>query len=55
MSKCESTTDTSKNKFIFYYFKAESDLDNWLDSMWDLLNFVNMPFCLNAIIVNVYR
>ena len=39
---------------FFYYFKAEDDLDNWLDSMWDLLNSVSMPFCLNAITVNVY-
>ena len=38
---------------FFYYFKAEDDLDNWLDSMWDLLNSVSMPFCLNAITVNV--
>jgi hypothetical protein len=30
-------------------FKAESDLDNWLDSMWNLLNLnsVSMPFLLH--------
>jgi len=49
--KWQDLKKSNKINFLHYYFKTEDDLDNWSDSIWDLLNSVSMLFCLNAITV----